>query len=318
MTLGFKRALVTGGAGFIGSHLTAALVNARCRVTVLDNLSSGRIDNLSGLEGKIDIHRGDIRNPGDVKMAVDNCDVVFHLAALVSVPESVEYPLESAAINDLGTLNVMAAARDCGVRSVVFASSSAIYGDDPQLPKHERLLPCPLSPYAVHKLTGEYYARLYTDLYDVPASSLRFFNVYGPRQDPSSPYSGVISVFMSKAVAGEEPTIYGDGDQSRDFVYVADVVRAIVSAATTPAAAGRAINIGTGRAVTVNTLWQLVRDLAGVDLASRTAGPRPGDIRHSVADIRLAESLIDFSPRFELQSGLKKTFEWYRQAHQTR
>lgn len=314
MSFTFKRALITGGAGFIGSHLTQALVAQRCRVTVLDNLSTGRVDNLTDLQGKIDFHRGDIRNPDDIDMAVRDCDVVFHLAALVSVPLSVESPTDSLAINDMGTLYVMNAARENGIQSVIFASSSAVYGDDPKLPKTEEMVPNPLSPYAVHKLTGEYYSRLFTDLYGLPATSLRFFNVFGPRQDPSSPYSGVISIFMSKAVSNEQPTIFGDGDQSRDFVFVSDVVDALISAATCRSAAGRAINIGTGRAVTVNRLWQTVRDMAGLDLAALYADERPGDIRDSVADIRQAEALLGFKPKITFEKGLQQTFSWYRKA----
>ena len=317
MQVAFKRVLVTGGAGFIGSHLTQALVAQRCRVTVLDNLSTGRFDNLNELHGKIDFHRGDIRNPEDIHAAVRDCEAVFHLAALVSVPFSVENPIDSATINDMGTLNVLNAARENGVQSIVFASSSAIYGDDPQLPKQEDMTPNPLSPYAVHKLTGEYYARLFTELYGLPATSLRFFNVFGPRQDPSSPYSGVISIFMSKAVAGQQPTIYGDGEQSRDFVYVSDVVNALLIAASRNSAAGRSVNIGTGKAITVNRLWETVQERAGIELPALFASERPGDIRESVADIRQAEKLLGYKPMVSFDDGLRQTYTWYRKASET-
>ena len=317
MQLAFKRVLVTGGAGFIGSHLTQALVAQRCRVTVLDNLSSGRFDNLTELHGKIDFHRGDIRNPEDIHAAVRDCEAVFHLAALVSVPLSVENPTDSATINDMGTLNVLNAARENRVQSVVFASSSAIYGDDPKLPKQEDMIPNPLSPYAVHKLTGEYYARLFTDLYGLPATSLRFFNVFGPRQDPSSPYSGVISIFMSKAVAGQQPTIYGDGEQRRDFVYVSDVVNAMMAAASRNSAAGRSVNIGTGTAITVNRLWKTVQEKAGIELSALYTSERPGDIRDSVADILQAENLLGYKPRVSFEDGMQRTYTWYRKATET-
>ena len=237
MSLTFKQALVTGGAGFIGSHLTETLAHQGCGVTVLDNLASGHAANLAAVAGRVRFVQGDIRNPADLESATAGCEVVFHLAAVVSVPRTTEDPLGSAAVNETGSLQVLEAARRAGARRVVFASSSAVYGDDPVLPKREDMAPRPLTPYAVQKLAVEYHQKVYTSLYGLEAVSLRFFNVYGPRQDPASPYSGVISIFMTRALSGTAPVIYGDGLQTRDFVFVGDVVQALVSAATV---AGRA------------------------------------------------------------------------------
>ena len=228
-----KKALVTGGAGFIGSHLVDALLSDGCQVVVLDNLSTGRLSNLEHVIDKISFHKGDIRDRETLANAVKDCEVVFHQAAMVSVPRTVEDPLGSAMINEIGTLLVLEAARKHHVKRVVLASSSAVYGDDPDLPKMEKMVVKPLSPYAVQKLTGEYYANIYYDLYGLETSCLRYFNVYGPRQDPSSPYSGVISIFMSRALSQKSPVIYGDGNQYRDFIFVNDVVRANLLAAKT-------------------------------------------------------------------------------------
>ncbi|MBW2437021.1 MAG: SDR family NAD(P)-dependent oxidoreductase, partial [Deltaproteobacteria bacterium] len=212
MQLSFNNALVTGGAGFIGSHLVEALVEAGCRVTVLDNLSSGNIDNLTHLKGKFRFYQEDIRDASALLAAAENCEVVFHMAAVVSVPQTIENPVDAAAVNDTGSLLVFEAARKQGVKRVVFSSSCAVYGDDPRLPKREDMLPKPMSPYAVQKLAAEYYANVYDDLYGIETAVLRYFNVYGPRQDPSSPYSGVISIFMTEALLDEAAVIYGDGN----------------------------------------------------------------------------------------------------------
>lgn len=317
MIVSFKKALVTGGAGFIGSHLTEDLVAKGCRVTVLDNFSSGRRTNLNRVADDIDLIEGDIRDLQAVERAAQGCEVIFHLAAVVSVPQTVAQPLDSAMVNGQGTLHVLEAARSAGSGSVVLASSSAVYGDDPGLPKRENMIPKPLSPYAVQKITGEYYARVYHELYGIDTASLRFFNVFGPRQDPSSPYSGVISIFMSKAAAQTGPIIYGDGTQSRDFVYVSDVVRAMIGAATTKAAAGRSINVGTGTSIDINRLWRTIAGMAGLSIVPRYDPPRAGDIIASVAAVDAAESLLGFKTEVSLEDGLERTFRWYAASQTT-
>lgn len=310
MTKPIEHALVTGGAGFIGSHLVDALRRRGARVTVIDNLSNGKKENLP--ETGVVFHRGDIRDGALLRNIMKDVDVVFHQAAVVSVPLSVEQPLVSATVNETGTLEVLEAARQAGCRRVVLASSSAVYGDDPELPKREKMPFCPLSPYAVQKMTGEYYAGLYTRLYGLETACLRYFNVFGPRQDPSSPYSGVISIFMDRAAAGLVPVIYGDGEQTRDFVYVQDVVAANLGAATADGAVGKAFNIGSGATITVNRLWQLVAELAGVTLTPEYQAARDGDIRHSVADIEAARRDLGFTPEVRFEDGLAATYAWYR------
>jgi len=307
-----KKCLVTGGAGFIGSNLVESLVDASVQVKVLDNLSSGVLQNLEQFREYIDFKQGDVRDLGTLREIMSGVEVVFHQAALVSVPQSIEDPIEAAMVNDLGTLNVLESARHSGVRRVVFASSCAVYGDLPQLPKKEEMDTRPMSPYAASKLHGETYAKLYRDLYGLETVCLRYFNVYGPRQDPSSPYSGVISIFMDKAARGETPTIYGDGEQCRDFVYVADVVQANLLAAQRQNISSVVINVGTGKSVTVNSLWKNIAELAGVHGEPERANSRPGDIRQSVAEISQAHELLDFEPRYSLEEGLKLTWEWYR------
>jgi len=307
-----NKCLVTGGAGFIGSHLVERLVSEFPEIKVLDNLSSGLLENLEPFQKHIDFKQGDVRDLSTLQEVMSGVEVVFHQAALVSVPQSIENPIEAAMINDFGTLNVLEAARHCGAKRVVFASSCAVYGDLPQLPKKEEMDTKPLSPYAASKLHGENYARLYRDLYGLETVCLRYFNVYGPRQDPSSPYSGVISIFMSKAARGERVTIYGDGEQSRDFIYVADVVQANMLAAQRENISGLTINVGTGKSVTVNSLWKNIAELAGVKGEPARANARPGDIRQSVAEISRANSLLDFEPRYSLEEGLQLTWEWYR------
>ena len=311
MTNSIKHALVTGGAGFIGSHLVDALLRQGARVTVIDNLTTGKKENLQHAGPGLDFHEGDIRDQALLRELMDGVDVVFHQAAVVSVPLSVAQPLVSADINEMGTLAVLETARQAGCRRVVLASSSAVYGDDPELPKREAMALRPLSPYAIQKMVGEYYAGLYYTLYGMETASLRYFNVFGPRQDPSSPYSGVISIFMDRASAGRAPVIYGDGEQTRDFVYVRDVVAANLNAATAKDAAGRTFNIGTGLTITINRLWQRVAELAGIDLAPEYQAARDGDIVHSVAAIDAARRHLGFAPAVPFEDGLADTYRWY-------
>ncbi len=307
-----ERCLVTGGAGFIGSNLVERLVREGMQVRVLDNLSTGTLENLAPFRRQIDFEQGDIRDFGMLQKVVSNVDLIFHQAAEVSVPRSVDDPLETAMINDLGTLHVLEAARRAEVKRVVFASSCAVYGDLPQFPKREDMATSPLSPYAASKLHGETYAQVYSDLYGLETVCLRYFNVYGPKQDPTSPYSGVISIFMHKAVRGELPTIYGDGEQYRDFVYVADVVRANLRAAYRKGITGEVVNVGTGRSVAINQLWKSVAKLAGVAGDPLKVAARSGDIRESIADISRARAILDYEPKYSFLEGLEQTWEWYK------
>ena len=307
-----KKCLVTGGAGFIGSNLTERLLGDGVQVRVLDSLTSGFMENLEPFLGNIEFKQGDVRDIDTLQEIMVGVEVVFHQAAVVSVPQSVEDPIETAMVNDLGTLHVLEAAHRAGVRRVVFASSCAVYGDLPHLPKKETMETRPLSPYAASKLHGETYASLYSDLYGLDVVCLRYFNVYGPKQDPTSPYSGVISIFLDRAVQGELPTIFGDGEQFRDFVYVADVVQANLLAAYQDNITGAVINIGTGSSVTVNGLWQTISQFAGVEGEPERAEERPGDIRESVADISRARELLDYEPHYSFKEGLELTWEWYR------
>jgi nucleoside-diphosphate-sugar epimerase len=315
MKLKFNKVLVTGGAGFIGSNLVDALVAADCEVSVLDNLSTGHLSNLMPIENRITFYKGDIRDQDILIKASNDCEIIFHQAAMVSVPQTVDNPVDSALVNDMGTLYVLEAARKNKVKRVVLASSSAIYGDDPEIPKHEKMKPKPQSPYAVQKLNGEYYARLYYDLYGIETVSLRYFNVYGPRQDPSSPYSGVISIFMTKASAKITPVIFSDGNQFRDFIFVKDIVKANLLAANESNAQGKVFNIGTGRSVRVNELWGMICRLTGNDIEPKYEPARGGDIRESVANIDYAKKSLGFEPEYSFEKGLKETFEWYMTAN---
>ncbi len=311
MDINYTNALVTGGAGFIGSHIVDALVTNGCNVTVIDNLSTGNSTNLEHIKDKITFHEADIR---DLKILTDiskNCDVIFHQAAVVSVPLTVDKPVDSAMVNELGTVHVLEAARVNSIKRVILASSSAVYGDDPELPKKENMNTVPLTPYAVQKLTNEFYSRIYYNLYGLETVCLRYFNVFGPRQDPSSPYSGVISIFMTKAGNNEAPLIYGNGEQYRDFVFVRDVVRANLLASISGTAAGKSINIGTGRQVSVNELWNMIADMTGAGIKPEYKPARPGDIIASVSDISLAEKMLDFKPEYSFQKGLELTLKWY-------
>lgn len=312
MDLAIKRALVTGGAGFIGSHLVDELVAAGCAVTVVDNLSSGHMANLEHLKEQITFINADIRDTELLTKAAGNCDAIFHLAAIVSVPQTIEEPIDSAQINDIGTLHVLEAARRNRVKKVVFSSSCAVYGDDPELPKTENMIPKPCSHYAVQKLAAEHYVRVYHELFDIQTASLRYFNVYGPRQDPSSPYSGVISIFMTKAASKTAPLIFGDGNQSRDFIYVKDVVNANLLAASADTPNGGVFNIGTGNFVRIQQLWEMIRDLDGLKIDAEYAPARSGDIVHSVANADQAKSVLHFEAQTTFERGLKLTYQWYK------
>ncbi|CAN2040126.1 putative UDP-glucose 4-epimerase [Candidatus Magnetomoraceae bacterium gMMP-15] len=306
-----KTYLITGGAGFIGSNIAEALVKEDYKVRVLDNLSTGHLSNLEQIKDQISFYNGDIRDSDLLLKASEDCDVIFHEAAVVSVPQTIEQPVESAFINDIGTLQVFEAAKKNKVKRVVFASSSAIYGDDPELPKKENMLPRPKSPYSAQKIMGEHYARLYHELYGVETVCLRYFNVYGPKQDPSSPYSGVISIFMKKALEREIPIIYGTGEQYRDFIFIHDVVKANLLAAITEGISGKVFNIGTENFVSINEVWNFICDMLNLDIKPDYKAHRPGDILESAANIDLAKKLMKFEPEYKFKDGLKKTLEWF-------
>ncbi len=320
--------LVTGGAGFIGSHIAEALVKCGARVRALDNLITGRRENLSPISDRIEFIEGDIRDYATIKRAAEGARVIFHQAAVPSVPRSVAEPALNHDINVNGTFNVLMAAREAGVRRVVYAASSSAYGDTETLPKHEEMPPSPLSPYAASKLFGEYYCQVFTQVYGLETVSLRYFNVFGPRQDPSSPYSGVISKFITTLLSGERPVIFGDGEQSRDFTYVANVVDANLRAAEihplgqtgqtgqageTARAIGQVINLGIGERVTLNQLLSELQKIIGSNLAPHYEEMRAGDVRHSLADISRAKEMIGYSPLVGLAEGLKQTVAWYRE-----
>ena len=281
---------------------------------VVDDLSTGIRDNLKPFEDRLTFIQGDIRDAGMLERYCTGVDYVFHHAALAAVPVSVEKPVLSAEINDIGTLNVFSAAARAKVKRVVYASSSAVYGNQETLPHSETMPPRPGSPYAAHKLLGEHYAAMFGDLYGLGVVSLRYFNVYGPRQNPSSPYSGVISIFMDRYLKGQTPTVFGDGGQSRDFVFVKDVVQANFLAAETGDADGRFVNIGTGRAVTVNRMLELLSEITDTSVTAAYAAPRAGDIYESRADVSLAGDLLGFTAQTEFSQGLGETWDWFRQS----
>jgi nucleoside-diphosphate-sugar epimerase len=304
--------LVTGGAGFIGSHIVETLVERGDAVRVLDNLLTGKKENLAPILPKIEFIEGDIRDLDTCRRAVDGMNHVFHQAALPSVPRSVEDPLLTNDINITGTLNLLLAARDAGVKSFVLASSSSVYGDDPALLKVEGHEGKPLSPYAISKSVDEKYAQVFHDLFGFEAVSLRYFNVFGPRQDPFSQYAAVIPLFITKVLEGEPPVIYGDGEQSRDFTFVENVVEGNILAAHSEKAGGEAINIACGERLTVNALLKAVNDILGTKVKPIYADPRPGDIKHSTADIRKARRFMDFTPGVSFMDGLRETVAWYK------
>jgi nucleoside-diphosphate-sugar epimerase len=299
-----KKVIITGGAGFIGSNLAEALAE-ESEVVIVDDLSSGKRENLLGIDARL--IEGSITDLTLLKDAFDGADCIFHLGAIASVQRSVEDPLLVNEVNLNGTLNVLTAARDTGVRRMVFASTAAVYGASPMLPKKEDMLQDPRSPYAVAKLAGEHYASVFQDLYGLEAVALRFFNVFGPRQDPTSEYSGVISRFISAVLKGEQPVIYGDGEQTRDFVFVKDVVRACILASESSATG--VFNIARGESISLNQLLSLLGRIAGREVVPRYGEPRAGDIRHSLADIGKAE-MIGYRPRYAVEEGLRRTVEW--------
>jgi UDP-N-acetylglucosamine/UDP-N-acetyl-alpha-D-glucosaminouronate 4-epimerase len=303
--------LVTGGAGFIGSHLCDALVNRGERVRVVDNLVTGNRANLAHLGDAVQFVEGDLADPDVARRAVEGCEFVLHQAAIPSVPRSVNDPITSNRANIDATLNVLVAARDAGVRRVVYAGSSSAYGNTPTLPKREDMPTAPLSPYALQKLVGEQYLQLFTALYGLETVTIRYFNVFGPRQDPSSPYSGVISLFVKALVEGRQPTIYGDGEHTRDFTYVDNVVDGVLRACTAPGASGEVINVATGGRVSLNQLFSAIRDLTGARVDPIYASPRDGDVRDSQADIGKAGRLLGYRPTVSFEEGLRRTLQWY-------
>ena len=305
------RYLVTGGAGFIGSNIVDELVRRGQDVAVLDDLSSGKEANLAGVLKKIDLHIGSIIDLAAVQSACHGADYVIHLAARTSVPRSVENPLDTNHVNIDGTLNVLVAARDAKVRRLVYAASSSAYGETPTLPKVETMQPEPISPYGVTKYVGELYAQVFGRVYGLENASLRYFNVFGPRQDPTSQYSGVLSRFMLAVIEGKSPVIFGDGEQSRDFTYVGNIVDETLRACEASGASGKVFNGGTGARITLNEVLKLLEKITGKRIQAKHDPPRGGDILHSQADISLARKVLGYEPRVQFEDGLKRTWEWY-------
>ncbi len=302
-----KRVVVTGGAGFIGSNLAEELAGRGYQVIILDNLATGRMSNVESLlaGGRVEFIKGSITNLSILRKVFTGAEYVFHQAAIPSVPRSIKNPKATHNANITGTFNVLLAARDTGIKKVVYASSSSVYGDTPTLPKTEDMIPRPLSPYAVTKLNGEYYCKVFKDIYGLNTVSLRYFNVYGPRQDPNSPYAAVIPIFIARALAGKPPVIYGDGEQSRDFTFVKDIAAANILAAESKATG--VFNIGGGSRVTINELARLIIKLVGKDnIVPVYQAPRAGDIVHSLADISRAKA-FGYAPKYSLEEGLKET-----------
>lgn len=305
--------LVTGVAGFIGSSIAKALVARGDSVRGIDNFSTGKRPNLVGLE-KMEFMEGDIVNPDDCTKACAGVDYIFHEAALPSVPRSVKDPIESNLNNVTGTLNVLVAARDARVKRIVYAGSSSAYGDTPTLPKREDMAPNPISPYAVAKLTGEQYLACFSRCYDIETVTIRYFNVFGPQQDATSMYSGVLAKFITNMLAGKPPTIFGDGEQSRDFTFIANVVNANLLACAAPKAqvSGRVFNVATGTRITLNETFRVLQELTGFKSEPIYGPERAGDIKHSLADITLAEKQFGYKPTVDFREGLRRTVGWYR------
>jgi len=304
--------LVTGGAGFIGSHIVERLVKEGETVRVLDNFSSGKRANLAPFAAKVEIIEGDIRRPEDCAKACRGIDFVYHEAAVPSVPKSVADPRTSHEANIDGTFNLLMAARDAKCRRVIYAASSSAYGDLPDLPKRETACPAPLSPYAVNKLVGEHYLRTFYCCYGLETISLRYFNVFGPRQDPKSQYAAAIPAFVSSILKNEPPTIYGDGEQSRDFTFIDNVVQANWLAAKAPKTEGQVVNVACGERVTVNQIIAQINSLLGRSVKPNYVATRPGDVKHSLADITLAGKVLGYKPVVTFDEGLRRAIEWYK------
>ncbi|HAF12980.1 MAG TPA: LPS biosynthesis protein WbpP [Blastocatellia bacterium] len=305
-------ALVTGGAGFIGSHIASALSNAGARVRVIDDLSTGYRENLAEIGGAIDFVNASVADEQALGKALEDVEIVFHEAAIPSVPRSIEDPRTTHIACVDSTFSLLVAAKEKKVRRLIYAASSSAYGDQPTLPKVENMLPEPLSPYAVAKLVGEYYSQVFTRVYGLETISLRYFNVFGPRQDPSSQYSGVISRFLSALLRDENPVIFGDGEQSRDFTYIDNVVEANLKAAETIKGIGQIINIANGERISLNELLKQLKELTGkANAVADYREPRTGDVRHSLADISRARELLGFEPQVDLRTGLKLTLDWW-------
>ncbi|MFW6201038.1 MAG: SDR family oxidoreductase, partial [Gemmatimonadota bacterium] len=310
---GRMRYLVTGGAGFIGSNLVEHLLGRGDDVVVLDDFSTGRRANLAPFEGRFELVEGSVTDLADCRRAVEGCDHVLHQAALPSVPRSVDDPAATHEACATGTLNMLVAARDAGVRRFVYAASSSAYGDTPELPKRETMPPRPRSPYAAAKLAGESYCRAFRHTWGLETVSLRYFNIFGPRQDPKSQYAAVVPAFVMAALLGEPPTIYGDGEQTRDFTYVANAAAANLRATEAPAeaVAGGVFNVGCGERISVNELWRRIRDAAGADLEAVHEPARPGDVRDSLASLEEARSRLGYEPEVGLAEGLRRTVEYF-------
>jgi nucleoside-diphosphate-sugar epimerase len=304
--------LVTGGAGFIGSHLVEELVQRGESVRVLDNLSTGHAENLAAVQGKIDFQQADIRDPEAIRPLFKGVDYVIHLAALASVARSIEDPVETTLVNINGTLHVLLAARDARAKRVVMAATAAAYGDAPTLPRVETQSPQPLSPYALTKLADEYYGQIFHHVFGLEVVALRYFNIFGPRQDPHSAYTGVLSKFISAYLRGTTPTIFGDGEQSRDFTYVANGVDATLRACLAAAAPGKVINVGTGKSASLNQTIGVLNGILGFHVKPQYAPPCVGDVRHSTADITLARAALGYEPKVSFEEGLRRTVDWLR------
>ena len=305
--------LVTGGAGFIGSHIAEALVQRGDKVRVLDNLSTGFVKNLDPIREAVEFIEGDLNDAALVAQAVQGVDCIFHEAALASVPRSVETPLDTNAACVTGTVTLLDAARRAGVRRLVYAGSSSAYGDQPFSSKRETDLLAPISPYGAAKLAAEYYCRAFTATYGFETVTIRYFNVFGPRQDPNSQYSAVIPLFITAMLSGRQPTVYGDGGQSRDFTYVANVVHANLLAADTPGVAGQVFNAANGKSITLLELIDALNKLLGTQVEPKFAPPRAGDIRESMADITMARTRLGYEPQVDFFEGLRRSIDYYRQ-----
>jgi UDP-glucose 4-epimerase len=307
------KVLVTGGGGFIGSHLAGRLAADGHEVRIIDNFATGRRSNTELLPDDVELVEGDIQSYERVHNAVAGCEVVLHQAALPSVPRSIQDPLTSNATNITGTLNTLLAARDAGVRRVVFSSSSSVYGSNPQMPKTEDMATLPIAPYAVAKLACEGYCRSFGEVYGLETVALRYFNVFGPRQDPRSQYAAVVPNFIAALMAGTPPTVFGDGEQSRDFTYVENVVEANLLAMTAQGVAGQVFNVAYGRQTTLNEILDLLRELLEVDVEAEYLAPRPGDVRNSLADVSRAREALGYEPKVDLREGLRRTIAHFRE-----